>query len=66
MVTVQQEIDGLMEQLIMLCEVRGELGPEGNAATELKIVEIENEIGMLRSVQNYERNKEAFDASCEI
>lgn len=41
--------DALMEELVMHMEVRGELGPEGNAATEKRIAEIEKELNMPES-----------------
>jgi len=39
--------DDLMEALISHLEVRGELGPEGNAATEAAIEKLTNEIASL-------------------
>ena len=33
-----------MEELIMLCEIRGELSPEDNAKIEARIAEIEKEL----------------------
>jgi hypothetical protein len=38
--------DALMEELIMQCEIRGELDEESNKATELRIAQIERELAM--------------------
>ena len=43
-------IDSLYEQLIMLCEVRGELDPESNEAIESKIASLQKQINELESV----------------
>jgi hypothetical protein len=37
-------IDSLYEQLITLCEVRGELDPESNEAIETKIAVLQRQI----------------------
>lgn len=41
------EIAGLMEDLIMLCEIRGELDDESNAKTEKRIAQIQKQIETL-------------------
>lgn len=66
MSTVQGQIDGLMEELIMLCEVRGELGPEGNAITEERIATVEREIAFLKHIDQRDRDQAVIDFSCEI
>jgi len=43
-------IDSLYEELITLCEVRGELGPESNAVVESKIASLQKQINELESV----------------
>jgi len=40
-------IHGLMEDLIMLCEIRGELDPESNAMTEKRISALQQQIETL-------------------
>lgn len=39
----------LIEELILLCEVRGELDDEANARTERKIAELEKQIRELEN-----------------
>lgn len=39
----------LIEELILLCEVRGELDDESNARTERKIAELEKQIRELEN-----------------
>jgi len=39
--SLREEINNLNEELIMLCEVRGELSDEDNYRTEKRIKEIE-------------------------
>ena len=66
MSTMRKQIDGLMEELIMLCEVRGELGPEGNAITEERIATVEKEIALLKNIEQFDRNQAVIDFICEI
>jgi len=66
MSTVQEQINGLMEELIMLCEVRGELGPEGNAITEERIAGVKKEIALLESINQFDKNQAVIDFSCEV
>jgi len=42
-------VDDLYEQLILLCEVRGELSPEGNTRVEERILEIKTQIENLEN-----------------
>lgn len=43
-------IDALYEEMIMLCEIRGELDPESNAVVESKIASLQKQINELESV----------------
>jgi len=43
-------IDALYEEMIMLCEIRGELDPESNAVVESKIASLQKQISELESV----------------
>jgi hypothetical protein len=43
-------IDALYEEMIMLCEIRGELDPESNAVVERKIASLQKQINELESV----------------
>jgi len=42
-------VDGLYNELVCLCEVRGELSPEDNAAIEQRIAEIQKQINELEN-----------------
>ena len=42
-----QIIESLYEDMICLCEIRGELDTEGNAATERQIVDIKKKLADL-------------------
>ena len=44
---MQEKLNDLYEDLICLCEVRGELDPESNAKIELQIKQIETQIKLL-------------------
>lgn len=43
-------IDALYEEMIMLCEIRGELDLESNAVVESKIASLQKQISELESV----------------
>jgi len=43
-------IDALYEEMIMLCEIRGELDPESNDVVESKIASLQKQINELESV----------------
>ncbi len=45
-------IDNLYEELVYLCEVRGELDPESNAQIEARIAAINAEIKELKSLSS--------------
>jgi ABC-type phosphate transport system ATPase subunit len=44
-------IEGLMNELICLCEIRGELDPESNAKIETKIAELNKQIKELEAAE---------------
>ena len=43
-------IESLYEDMIMLCEIRGELDPESNAQVEVRIAALQKQIDELESV----------------
>jgi len=43
-------IESLYEDMIMLCEIRGELDPESNAQVEVRITALQKQIDELREV----------------
>ena len=45
--TIQDQINDIHEQMVYLCEYRGELDPESNARTEQKIRELQDELQVL-------------------
>jgi hypothetical protein len=45
--SLKEAIDSLNEELIMLCEIRGELSDEDNARIENRIFEIQNKLKVL-------------------
>ena len=59
---IQNQIHNVYEQMIYLCEVRGELDPESNARTEQKIRDLQDELQVLE----YERCQEVIDFSCDL
>lgn len=44
--SLREAVDNLNEELISLCEIRGELSPEDNAKVEARIVELEKKVSM--------------------
>jgi hypothetical protein len=62
MISKRDQINSLYNDLIYLCEVRGELDDEANARTEAKITEIMDEIQVLE----YEIDQDVMEASCEF
>ena len=60
--TIQDQINNVYEQMIYLCEVRGELDPESNAKIEAKLSELQDELQVLQ----YERCQEVIDFSCDL
>ena len=43
-------IDALYEEMIMLCEIRGQLDPKSNDVVESKIASLQKQISELESV----------------
>ena len=62
MISKRDQINNLYNELIYLCEVRGELDDEANARTEAKIAEITDEIQVLE----YEIQEDAIEACCDF
>ena len=60
--TIQDQINDVYEQMIYLCEVRGELSPEDNARTEQKIRDLQDELQVLQ----YEQDQAVIDFSCDL
>ena len=60
--TIQNQIHNVYEQMIYLCEVRGELDPESNARIEQQIRDLQDELQVLE----YERCQEVIDFSCDL
>ena len=60
--TIQDQINNVYEQMIYLCEYRGELDPESNAKIEAKLSELQDELQVLQ----YERCQEVIDFSCDL
>lgn len=60
--TIQDQIHNVYEQMIYLCEVRGELDPESNARIEQQIRDLQDELQVLE----YERCQEVIDFSCDL
>jgi len=49
---MEDTIDNLYEELVYLCEVRGELDPESNAKIETRIAEINSELKELKKISS--------------
>ena len=60
--SIQDQINNVYEQMIYLCEVRGELDPESNARTEAKLKELQDELQVLQ----YEKDMAVIDFSCDL
>jgi hypothetical protein len=45
---IEGKIDNLYENMIMMCEIRGQLDPESNAKTEKEIEQMLKEIDFLQ------------------
>jgi hypothetical protein len=58
----RDQINSLYNDLINLCEIRGELDPESNAKTEEKINQITAEIQVLE----FEQDQAVIDFSCDL
>ena len=60
--TIQDQINDVYEQMIYLCEYRGELDPESNARIEQQIRDLQDELQVLE----YERCQEVIEFSCDL
>jgi ABC-type phosphate transport system ATPase subunit len=60
--TIQNQIHNVYEQMIYLCEVRGELDPESNARIEQQIRDLQDELQVLQ----YEQDQAVIDFSCDL
>ena len=60
--TIQNQIHNVYEQMIYLCEVRGELDPESNARIEQQIRDLQDELQVLQ----YEQDMAVIDFSCDL
>lgn len=60
--SIQDQIHNVYEQMIYLCEYRGELDPESNAKIEAKLSELQDELQVLE----YERCQEVIEFSCDL
>jgi ABC-type phosphate transport system ATPase subunit len=62
MPTIRDQINNIYNDMIYLCEVRGELDPESNAKIEAKLKELQDELQVLQ----YEQDMEVIDFSCDL
>jgi len=60
--TIQNQINNIHEQMIYLCEVRGELDPESNARIEQEIRDLQDELQVLQ----YKQDMAVIDFSCDL
>ncbi len=60
--TIQNQINNVYEQMIYLCEMRGELDPESNARIEQEIRDLQDELQVLQ----YEQDQAVIDFSCDL
>jgi ABC-type phosphate transport system ATPase subunit len=62
MPSIQDQINNIYNDMIYLCEVRGELDPESNAKIEAKLKELQDELQVLQ----YEQDMAVIDFSCDL
>ena len=62
MPTIRDQINNVYNEMIYLCEVRGELDPESNAKIEAKLQELSAELQVLQ----YEQDQAVIDFSCDL
>lgn len=62
MPTIRDQINNVYNEMIYLCEVRGELDPESNAKIEAKLRELQDELQVLQ----YEQDQAVIDFSCDL
>lgn len=60
--TIQDQIHNVYEQMIYLCEYRGELDPDSNAKIEEKLSELSAELQVLQ----YEQDMAVIEFSCDL
>ena len=60
--TIQNQINNIHEQMIYLCEYRGELDPESNARIEQEIRDLQDELQVLQ----YKQDMAVIDFSCDL
>ena len=58
----RDQINNLYNDLVYLCEIRGELDPESNAKTEEKINQIAAEIQVLE----FQQDQAVIEFSCDL
>ena len=58
----RDQINNLYNDMIYLCEVRGELDPESNAKIEAKLQDLSYELQVLQ----YEQDQAVIDFSCDL
>jgi ABC-type phosphate transport system ATPase subunit len=58
----RDQINNLYNDMIYLCEIRGELDPESNAKIEEKINQITAEIQVLQ----FEQDQAVIEFSCDL
>lgn len=62
MSTIRDQISNIHEQMIYLCEVRGELDPVSNAKIEEELNQLSAELQVLQ----YEQDMAVIDFSCDL
>jgi hypothetical protein len=62
MPSIRDQINNIYNDMIYLCEVRGELDPESNAKIEAKLKELQDELQVLQ----YEQDMAVIDFSCDL
>ena len=62
MPTIRDQINNIHEQMIYLCEYRGELDPKSNAKIEAKLQDLSYELQVLQ----YEQDQAVIDFSCDL
>ena len=60
--SIQDQINDIHEQMVYLCEYRGELDPDSNAKIEEKLSELSAELQVLQ----YEQDMAVIEFSCDL
>jgi len=63
---INEEIDRIMDNLILLCEVRGQLSPEANLVTEEKINELQETLLFLNTEVDVDKNFALLKVNCDL